>query len=291
MTVQTHPAAVEIRGRLCLEDERGAFVPVTQVSEVDLLEDELVRKLHDFAVPLSAELARFKAKSFGDIEAFLDLLAQEHKVERRRGKKGNLTLFTFDRRCKVEIKSSERISFGPQLQMAKAKIDECLLKWGASADPRLQAVVNSAFEVDQEGRVSPARVMLLRRTHITDDDAWDEAMAAIDAAIRVLGTKFYMRFHRRQGADDAWSGISLDFADVEMTPEAETAFSARRELQEAAAAKAQAIDMLRSALSHLALPTGNATTAADLVRCALQVLGANPAERAAEPDAETSAQL
>lgn len=232
MTVITspHPGAIDVRGRLCLEDERGAFMPLTQIAPAELLEDELVRKLLDFAKPLSAELARFKAYSFADIEAFIGLLAQEYNVTRQRGKKGNLTLYSYDRRRKVEIKSSERIAFGPQLQMAKAKVDSCLLNWGAASDARLQTVVNSAFEVDQEGRVSPARVMLLRRAHITDDPEWSEAMRAIDDAIRVVGTKFYMRFHEREGEAETWKAISLDFADVELTPEAVAAPSARRDL-------------------------------------------------------------
>lgn len=273
----THPAAVEVRGRLCLEDERGAFVPLTQISPAELLEDELVRKLLDFAKPLSAELARFKAYSFADVEAFLGLLAQEYGVTRQRGKKGNLSLYSYDRRLKVEIKSSERIAFGPQLQMAKAKVDQCLLNWGASADPRLQTVVQSAFEVDQEGRVSPARVMLLRKAHITDDPEWAEAMRAIDDAIRVVGTSFYMLFRERVGDTDSLARISLDFADVELTPEAEAAYSPRRELAKAEENQKEVADLLQAALFHLQLPNGSYQSAMDLISNAIRLVGAEPA--------------
>lgn len=230
----THPAAVEVRGRMCLENERGGFDPLTQIAPAELLEDELVRKLLAYAKPLSAELARFKSYSFADVEAFLGLLAQEYNVEKRT-RKGNLTLYTYDRRLKVEIKSSDRIVFGPQLQMAKAKIDQCLLNWGASADPRLQTIVNSAFDVDREGNVRPARILLLRRAHITDDPEWTDAMRAIDDAMRVVGTSFYMLFRQRVGDTDHWERISLDFANVELTPDAEAAYSPRRELEQAQA--------------------------------------------------------
>lgn len=231
MTTKTHPAAVEVKGRMCLENERGGFDPLSQISPAEILEDELVRKLLAYAKPLSAELARFKTYSFADVEAFLGLLAQEYNVEKRT-RKGNLTLYSYDRRLKVEIKSSDRIVFGPQLQMAKAKIDQCLLNWGASADPRLQTIVNSAFDVDREGNVRPARILLLRRAHITDDPEWADAMRAIDDAMRVVGTSFYMLFRQRVGDTDHWERISLDFANVEMTPDAEAAYSPRRELEQ-----------------------------------------------------------
>lgn len=236
MTTQQyiHPNAIDVMGRPCLEDERGAFVPLSQIAPAELLEDELVGKLLDFAKPLSAELARLKAYSFADVEAFLGLLAQDYNVERRT-KKGNLTLYSYDRRRKVEIKSSDRIVFGAQLQMAKAKVDECLRKWGATIDPRLQAIINSAFDVDREGAVRPARILLLRRAHITDDPDWDQAMRAIDAAMRVVGTSFYMLFRERVGDTDSWNRISLEFSNVELTPEAEAAFSARKELEQAEA--------------------------------------------------------
>ncbi|REM31517.1 DUF3164 family protein, partial [Mycobacterium tuberculosis] len=68
--------------------------------------------------------------------------------------------------------------FDERLQAAKALIDECIQSWSKSSNVNLKVLVNDAFQVDQQGKISTGRVLGLRR-HDIDDEKWQLAMKAI----------------------------------------------------------------------------------------------------------------
>ncbi len=200
----------EIGGRSYVTDAKGALLPVEAVQSRDMLQDELIGKLLGYARDLSAEIARFKAHSFADIVAYQDLLAQEYGA-RAGGVKGNISLLSIDGCSRVTVQVADRIDFGPELQIAKRLVDECLIEWGGESRPELRAVVNTAFSVDQAGRVNQAGLYQILRLDI-EDERWQRAMTAIRDSMRVVGTKQYVRFHVRLNAEAAWQAVSLDIA-------------------------------------------------------------------------------
>src|SRR5690606_29724778 len=104
------------------------------IKPIDLERDRLVRDLVEAAKHLRELLSKFKASSFGDIEAFIELSAEQYGVKMG-GKKGNVTLLTFDGQYKVQRAIHESIAFDERLQAAKALIDECLQDWSEGAKP------------------------------------------------------------------------------------------------------------------------------------------------------------
>lgn len=200
----------EIGGRQYVVDAKGALLPVETVQPRDMLQDELIGRLIGFARDLSAELVRFKAHSFADITAYQDLLAQEYGA-RAGGPRGNISLMSIDGCSRVTVQVADRIDFGPELQIAKRLVDECLIEWGGESRPELRAVVNTAFAVDQAGRVNQAGLYQILRLDI-EDERWQRAMTAIRDSMRVVGTKQYVRFHVRPNAEAGWDPISLDIA-------------------------------------------------------------------------------
>src|SRR5690606_7595347 len=117
-----------VNGRDHMADAKGRLVPLETIKPADKLQDEMVRKIMGYARDLSAQVTRFKVHTFDDIGAFEALLAQDYgsKVG---GAKGNKTLMTFDGLMKIQVQVQDYIDFGPQLQIAKALIDECLNEW------------------------------------------------------------------------------------------------------------------------------------------------------------------
>lgn len=207
----TPPAAVvEVHGKPYMTDTKGNLVPVESISAADLLMDEMVRKIHGFAEALSAQICRFKQHTADDIYNFLALLAQEYGVIKG-GPKGNVTFQTFDGLRRVSLQTAERVTFGPELQAAKALVDECLLDWSSDSGAELRTIVQNAFNVDKQGDVSPARMFSLLRYRI-DDERWKRAMKAVTDSIRPIGTKEYFRFHRRSGPKAAWELVTIDLA-------------------------------------------------------------------------------
>jgi DNA-binding transcriptional MerR regulator len=209
----------------------GNLDALANIGPVDLLMDEMVRKLSGYAEDLSAELARFQSHAYADIAGFDALLAQEYNVLRPEGRKGNRTFTTYDGSLKVKVCVSDRQSFGPELQQAKQLLDEMIQDRATGADPFLVTLVNQAFKVDKEGQVDAASILALRRLEV-DDPRWADVCRAIDKSKRPQGSKSYLRFYKRQGQDGRDVMIPLDLAAVEPTPDAFARRSLRRQVEE-----------------------------------------------------------
>lgn len=194
------------------QDAQGRLVPESMVKPIDQERDRLVKHLVDRASELSTELADFKAVAFGDIEAFIELSAEQYSAKVG-GKKGNVTLYSYDGRYKIQRAVQESIVFDERLQAARALIDDCLRDWTQGARPEVVTLVNDAFRTDTKGEIRTARVLALRRLEIRDE-RWQRAMTAIGEACQVIGSKSYIRVYERIGDSDQYKAISLDIAGV-----------------------------------------------------------------------------
>ncbi len=193
-----------------LPDAKGALVPVELIKPQDILEDETVRKVIHHATNLSDQVSRFKAHTFEDLGDFEAILAQEYGAKKG-GARGNKTFMSHDGLMKVTVQVADHIDFGPQLQIAKELIDECLNEWSAGSRPEIQAIVTRAFNTDKEGQINRAEIFMLMRLEI-EDDRWQRAMTAIRDAIRVVGSKTYVRCYQRVTHDGPWQAITIDLA-------------------------------------------------------------------------------
>ena len=201
-----------VNGKPYMADAKGALVPLEMVKAADKLEDEVVRKIMGFACDLSAQLARFRGHTMTDLGEFDALLDQEYGLKKG-GKKGNRTYQTFDGLKKVSVSVADFVDFGPQLQVAKTLIDECLNEWAADSGPEIRAVVTRAFNTDKEGQINRSEIFMLLRLQI-EDERWLRAMEAIRDAMRVTGSKEYVRFYERKKVTDAWTAVTIDLAKV-----------------------------------------------------------------------------
>jgi len=190
---------IEIGGKLYMTDAKGAYVPIELIRPLDRLMDETIDKIIGYAEPLSAEIARFRQHTFDDVDSFVALAAQEYGKQYG-GTKGNITLTSFDGCRKIIIANANQTVFGPELQIAKQLIDECLLEWSADSRAEVRALVEQAFNVDKEGTINRAGLFLLLRLE-SDDERWQEAMRAIRDSIRVIGSKRYVRIYERSTPD------------------------------------------------------------------------------------------
>jgi len=205
-----HPQALDYNGHWYLRDAKGALVPYSAIKPVDLLIDELVRELRAHALDLADRIRDFKQMGFERVGSLNALLAQDHGTSVG-GARGNITLTSIDGCAKVQIAVSDRITFGPELQVAKGMIDECLTGWSATSHPYIRALVDQVFTVEKEGAISHTGIFQLLRVNI-DDEAWQRAMDAIRASIRPIGSKTYMRFQERSSPDDDYRSIPLNIA-------------------------------------------------------------------------------
>jgi hypothetical protein len=194
------------------QDGNGRLIPEAMIKPIDLTRDELVIELVNQAKATNDVLREFKLGAAADIEAFIDLSLEQYQTKVG-GKKGNITLFSFDGKFKIQIAISERIAFDERLQAAKSLIDECITRWAQGSSPEIKTLVQDAFQTNKEGKISTGRVLALRRLDISDDK-WQMAMKAIGESVQVEGSKEYIRFYERASNTDKYESINLDFASV-----------------------------------------------------------------------------
>lgn len=211
-----YPPATLPTGRMMIDGvehiigAKGDKTPVSMVKPQHLLEDALVREEMGHAVAISEQLSRFAAHFYENLGAYEDLLAERYNAKLG-GAKGNKTLFSHDGTMKITVQIADLVVFGPELQIAKELVDECLTEWTAGSGDELKAVVQRAFNVDKEGQINRAALYHLLRLEI-EHERWQAAMQAIKDAMQTVGSKRYVRFYRRETPDGAWLPVTIDLA-------------------------------------------------------------------------------
>ncbi|MGX3067484.1 DUF3164 family protein [Ursidibacter arcticus] len=200
-----------INGKTYWQDAQGRLIAEELVKQMDKERDELVCGFIAQAKTLQTEMRTFKNQVFDDVAAFVQLSAEKYDVKVG-GRKGNLTLFSFDGKYKLQVAVSNHIRFDERIQAGKVLIDECLHEWAGEARPELKALIDNAFQVDKEGNLSTARILSLRRVDI-QDGRWTRAMQAIADSVQIVGSKDYIRFYERD-EQGKYLPISLDVASV-----------------------------------------------------------------------------
>ncbi|CNI46439.1 DUF3164 family protein [Yersinia pekkanenii] len=192
-----------------MKDRKGRLVPKGLISDYDILMDEFVNNQITEAHRVQAIIRAFKRQSFNECYAWMDLVAE--KFDRKPGGvKGNVTFSSFDGTRQIKISVQESLAFGPELQVAKNIIDECLTEWSVGANKNIKAIIADAFEVDKEGNLSTTRILSLRRIKI-DDVRWRTAMEAISESLQIATSKTYLNF-KEKDTQGRLINIPLDLA-------------------------------------------------------------------------------
>lgn len=194
------------------QDASGRLIPEDMIKDIDKARHELVMEIVAKAKEQHLLLVAFKASTFADISAFVELSADKYNAKVG-GNKGNITLMSFDGKYKLVRQMQDNLAFDERLQAAKALIDACIKDWTQGSRSEIKALIDNAFQVDKEGKISTGRVLGLRRLDIQDPQ-WQSAMQAISDSVQVLGSKPYIRIYERVGDSDNYQPISLDLASI-----------------------------------------------------------------------------
>lgn len=194
-----------------MKNAYGGYAPISAIKPIDLARDDLVKDIVAKSEEMSRAIADMKKGFFDDVKAFLDLSAEKYDV-RLGGKKGNLTLVSYDGSYKVLVAVNESIQFDERLLAAKELIDECIQEWNKDSRDELRALVNDAFYVGKSGKLNSNRILGLRRLNITDEK-WKRAMDAISDSVQIIGSKEYIRIYRRNN-DGEYDLVNLDLASA-----------------------------------------------------------------------------
>jgi hypothetical protein len=163
----------------------------------------VVSEIVSKALAMRDTLAQFKVEIREELTSYLSLSA-----ERYGGRKGNVTLTSYDGSLRLVLSGNEHIAFDERLQVAKDIIDECITCWSEGSRDEIRALVADAFYVDKTGRINTHRILGLRRLAIQDPQ-WQQAMEAISDSVQVSGNKEYLRIYTRDEAGE-YQQVALD---------------------------------------------------------------------------------
>ena len=190
----------------------GHLVPVEQVRDHDKLRDQVARELTEEAKALSLALKNFKKKALGDVADLISIAGERYGVQMG-GKKGNVTIATYDGKFKVQRSYADRLTFTEEMEVAKVLVYGCIRDWSKGADSHLMAIVDRTFSPNRNGQIKTADVLDLLRLEI-DDANWKAAMQSVKDSIMVSGSAVYIRVYERIGDSDNYKAIPLDLAVV-----------------------------------------------------------------------------
>lgn len=190
----------------------GHLVPMDQVREQDKLRDQVAVELSEEAKALSLALKNFKKKALGDVADLISIAGERYGVQMG-GKKGNVTIPSYDGKFKVVRSYADRLTFTEEMEVAKVMVYDCIKAWSKGADNHLLAIVDRVFSPNRNGQIKTSDVLDLLRLEI-DDDGWKTAMQAVKDSILVTGSAVYIRVYERIGDSDNYKAIPLDLAVV-----------------------------------------------------------------------------
>lgn len=190
----------------------GHLVPVDQVREQDKLRDQVAIGLSQEAKALSLALKNFKKKALGDVADLISIAGERYGVQMG-GKKGNVTIATYDGKFKVVRSYADRLAFTEEMEVAKVLVYDCIKAWSKGADNHLMAIVDRVFSPNRNGQIKTSDVLDLLRLEI-DDAGWKSAMQAVRDSILVSGSSVYIRVYERINGTDEYRAIPLDLAAV-----------------------------------------------------------------------------
>lgn len=190
----------------------GHLVPEDQVRDQDKLRDGITKDLITGAEDLNRRLKAFKKQALNDIADLVQISADRYDVKLG-GKKGNVSLISYDGKYKVVRSFAERLAFTEELEAAKELINQCITRWSEGANDNIRALVDRAFRTNTKGQLRTQAILDLLRLEI-DDEQWLRAMEALKDSIMVTDTAVYVRFYERIGDTDQYKAIPLDLAAV-----------------------------------------------------------------------------
>lgn len=193
----------------------GSYVDLKEVEPRKALAHELVIGLFPTAAELHVELSALKRLALDEMRSYREMMLHDHGVTVG-GKEGNLTLRSLCGRFMIQMTVAKQVTFGEELESAKALIDEYLeqeMAKGGSED--LHDIIRDVFKVNGKGRIDTSGILGLRQ-HPFKDPIWQQAMDAIDEAINRDHSATYVNFFNVDPEPNAKveTRLPLNFAEV-----------------------------------------------------------------------------
>lgn len=167
-------------------------IPYNRTTKFERQSEIQTARIAKKALDINQSLEDFKTYIAKAAEDLYQLHLEENNGKAPGKGRGGITIFSFDRSLKIQLKVQDSISFDEMtLNLAKAKLDEVLEDGLQGAKDFVKPILMDAFETTN-GNLDTKRVLGLRRYEAQVKDLrYAEAMLLISKAIRKPKSKDY----------------------------------------------------------------------------------------------------
>lgn len=208
---------IEVDASELIHRPDGSAIHPNKLEPAKLFEHELVMHLCHDAEVMQRRLRQLKRLAVQEMQEARQTLLDAYEVKKG-GKGGNLSLRSQCGRYMVRLSISKHVTFGPELEAAKALIGEVVqdeLAKGASTF--IANIVARVFSLNKAGRIDTQGVLNLRNV-VCDDPRWARAMEAIEKAILRDSETTYINFYtvdpKAEPKSSGEKRISLNLAEL-----------------------------------------------------------------------------
>jgi len=195
-----------------MQNNRGDLVREENVKDIDKIVDQAVSTLASQAKDISMALTKFKRLALDDIRELIKIAGEKYG-ESLGGEKGNITLFSYNGRYKVQRIFADRVSFNIEMKAAESLFDKYLEAISASAENDIRVLINATFRSTRGDKLRTAELLRLLSLDIKHPD-WIRACEALKNSIMVDGATVYIRLYERVNDSEAYRMIPLNITDV-----------------------------------------------------------------------------
>jgi hypothetical protein len=192
------------------QNHKGQDVPREYVSAFDRKKEQALGSLLKKAEKINEMLTAFKVESFNVGDALYEAMLRDANINIDT-RKGNYSVFSFDKSVKLEVNVSDRIEFDENIVFAQHKLNEFINEKTAGSDIELRELINNAFTTSK-GRLDTKRILGLFSLKISHP-LWVEAMELIKKSISTNNTVRYLTIAVRDEFGK-YEQVNLNFSNL-----------------------------------------------------------------------------
>lgn len=190
------------------KDVDGIEVPKKYIDRITQKTERVLSKVINKTLLFQKKAMTLKDEIITECdELYLEMMkAADVEIKER---KGNYSIFCFDRSIKAEMKISDRIEVDEKMNFAHEKIKEFLALKTKNADEVLTVLVNGAFNA-KTNKVNVKDVLKMFRYKIKDK-LWVEAMDLAKESIHKNKSVRYLAIYQKN-PEGKYEQIQLNFS-------------------------------------------------------------------------------
>ena len=192
-------------------DEAGNKISASRITPSEKAMETEANRIYELAVKAEKRLKDLKDNIEKTAEVLMDQFYKENNIDVNK-RKGNFTIYSFNRAIKIEVSVQDKQTFDSNLiEGCKEKLMQFLDTSISSTEDFVKQIVLDAFETTK-GNMDVKKVMsLLKYKSRIKSNLYQEAMVLLERAIRVDSSKTYQRVYKKNEAGE-YVNVNLNFS-------------------------------------------------------------------------------